>query len=137
MRTEIRLLASCRRTALAICTLAPLAANAAWAGDVQNREDFFGGYTQRIEGVTLGAGNAAASNAASQIINPWPAYSKDRDILTESPRMIGAIRRYQNNWDAKTIKTPSIPQPYDSSGSGGLADADAAPPTSSDPSAGE
>jgi hypothetical protein len=111
MSKEVRLLASCRRSALA-ALIAVLAAGEASAGDeAQTFEDFFGAYTHRIEGVTIGAGDAAASNAASQIINPWPVYSGNRDILSESPRMIGAIRRYQNNSDASSMDPPNLAGP--------------------------
>lgn len=123
--------------------LAALSASDASAGEDQDFEDFFGAYTHRIEGVTVGAGDAAASNAASQIINPWPAYSRDRDIHTESSRMIGAIKRYQSNSGTKSISEPDTPQskaaPDDTAQDGktpAVAPAAATPP-SSDASAGE
>ncbi len=86
-----------------LVVLAVLAAGEASAGEDQDFEDFFGAYRHRIEGVTVGAGDAPASNSAAQIINPWPVYSQDRRILSESQRMIGAIRRYHSNSGAKTL----------------------------------
>jgi hypothetical protein len=93
--------------------LAALTAGEASAGEDQDFEDFFGGYTHRVEGVTVGVGDAAASNTASQIINPWPAYSRDRAIRSESSRMIGAIRRYKANTGGKFLNAPIIPQSRD------------------------
>lgn len=83
--------------------LGMLAAGDASAGEDRDFEDFFGAYTHRIEGVTVGAGDAPASNTAAQIISPWPAYSQDRHILSESQRMIGAIQRYHTNSGAKPL----------------------------------
>ncbi len=106
-------LVSYRRAALfvrALPLLAALAATQASAGDHQDFEDFFGAYKHRIEGVTIGAGDAAESNAASQIINPWPVYSQDRDILTESPRMIGVIKRYYSGGRATAVDVQSVTQ---------------------------
>ena len=37
--------------------------------------------TLRTEGLTLGAGDAIATNSALQIIDPWPAGVEDTDLL--------------------------------------------------------
>jgi hypothetical protein len=143
VRTELRSLGSRRRAAFAGCALALFAALTAGevsAGEDQDFEDFFGGYTHRVEGVTVGVGDAAASNAASQIINPWPAYSRDRAIRSESSRMIGAIRRYQANTGGKFVNAPIVPQSREA-GDGAPDDTAAKPDggiaPSSDVSAGE
>jgi hypothetical protein len=118
--------------------LAVLITGQARAGDNQDREDFFGSYTHRIEGVTVGAGDAAASNAASQIIDPWPAYAHDRRILSNSQRMIGAIQRYRANSGAKPLQVQTNAQPRDGAESGAQDDApDTAKSPSSNVSAGE
>ena len=142
--TDLRSLGSRHRAAFAGCALAVLAALAAGeaaAGEDQDFEDFFGGYTHRVEGVTVGVGDAAASNAASQIINPWPAYSRDRAIRSESSRMIGAIRRYQANTGGKFLNAPIIPQSRDGAEDGPPGDTPAKPnggaAPSSDVSGGE
>ena len=106
-----------------LALLAALISGQARAGDNQDREDYFGSYTHRIEGVTVGAGDASASNAASQIIDPWPAYARDRRILTDSRRMIGAIQRYRANAGAKPIPVPNITEPRDAAGAGTQDDA--------------
>lgn len=90
-------------TALALLML-PSAAHA-W-------DDFFYSwrepYQQRVEGVTIGAGNAAAVNAATHIIDPWPPYVHNRRIPANGARMVGAIVRYQDvkklDEAAKTLK---------------------------------
>jgi hypothetical protein len=118
----------------ALTLLAALAAGEASAGEDQDFEDFFGGYTHRVEGVTVGVGDAAASNAASQIINPWPAYSRDRAIRSESSRMIGAIRRYQANTGGKFVNAPVMPQSRDGAEDGAEGDTAAKPGGGSAPS---
>jgi hypothetical protein len=75
-------------------------ASCAAAGD-QTFEDFFGQYFQRSDTITIGAGNAKEVNAASQILDPWPRYVRDRRIPANGARMTGAIQRYQ---DVKRIK---------------------------------
>jgi hypothetical protein len=110
--------------------LTVLVAGDASAGEDQDFEDLFGAYTHRIEGVTVGAGDAPASNTAAQIINPWPVYSQDRHILSESQRMIGAIRRYHSNSGAKTLNVQNGAQ----AGTGAQDDAAATPDTGTSPS---
>jgi hypothetical protein len=134
--SEFRSLVLCRQAALAVLLAASLVGGAQ-AGEDQDYEDFFGSYSHRVEGVTVGVGDATASNAAAQIINPWPAYSRNRHILSQSERMIGAIRRYQTNSAAKPLDVPKIAP----AGAGAPADAAATPdapaPPSSDGSAGQ
>jgi hypothetical protein len=114
--------------------LAALAVGDASAGEDQDFEDFFGGYSHRVEGVTVGVGDATASNTASQVINPWPAYSRDRAIRSESSRMIGAIRRYQVNTGGKFVNAPIMPQSRDGAGDGAEGDTAAKPGGGSAPS---
>jgi hypothetical protein len=40
--------------------------------------------TLRTEGLTLGAGDAIATNSALQIIDPWPEGVEDTDLLVPS-----------------------------------------------------
>ena len=42
--------------------------------------------TLRTEGLTLGAGDAVATNSALQIIDPWPAGVEDTDINAPADR---------------------------------------------------
>jgi hypothetical protein len=142
VRTRLWSFGWCGPAALA-ALLAGVPAGDARAGGDQDYEDFFGSYSHRIEGVTVGLGDAGASNAASQIINPWPAYSRNRDIHTESTRMIGAIKRYQSNSGGKSITVPDTPQSNAAPDDTGKDDKkptvapDTATPPSSDTSGGE
>ena len=42
--------------------------------------------TLRTEGLTLGAGDAVATNSALQIIDPWPAGVEDTELIVPSDR---------------------------------------------------
>lgn len=53
-------------------------------------------YVQRIDTLSVVSGDARDVNAATQIINPWPLYARDRRIPANGQRMVGAINRYQN-----------------------------------------
>jgi hypothetical protein len=53
-------------------------------------------YYDRRETVSFGAGDASATGAALQTIDPWPPGSENRDFSTNGPRMAGAIERYRN-----------------------------------------
>lgn len=37
--------------------------------------------TRRMDGLTLNAGNAMASNTAMQMVDPWPAGVEDTDLV--------------------------------------------------------
>jgi hypothetical protein len=52
-------------------------------------------YFDRRETVSFGAGDAVATNATLQTVDPWPAGSANRDFKTNGPRMAGAIERYR------------------------------------------
>ena len=54
-------------------------------------------YFDRREGVTLGAGDAVAANAAMQTIDPWPARSGNTNIAFNGQRMQSAVERYRTN----------------------------------------
>ncbi|MBX2806046.1 MAG: pilus assembly protein [Hyphomicrobiales bacterium] len=57
-------------------------------------------YTQR-DTISLGAGDAVATNANAQTIDPWPPHAKDTDIDLEGPRAVVAVDRYQTNTSLK------------------------------------
>ena len=133
VRTRYWSLVSCRRVPLTTPVLvlfAVFAAGEVSAGEDQDFEDFFGAYRHRIEGVTVGVGDAPASNTAAQMIDPWPVYSQDRHIRSESQRMIGAIRRYHSNSGAKTLNVQNGVK----SGAGAKDAAPATPDTDISPS---
>ncbi len=53
-------------------------------------------YAERIDTVTVTSGDAEDVNAATQIIDPWPAYARDRRIPINGQRLVGAVNRYQD-----------------------------------------
>ena len=69
-------------------------------GDARAGDDCFcdamAPYRQRIDGVTVGAGDAKEVNAATQIIDPWPPYAANRRIPGDGKRMVGAVERYRD-----------------------------------------
>lgn len=71
--------------------------------------------------ISLNAGDAIATNAVTQTIDPWPAHAKNTDIDLDGKRAQIAIERYQKN---KTIppqglNTSDVTSQSGSSGQGG------------------
>lgn len=54
-------------------------------------------YLDRRDTIRLSAGDAPAHNRAVQTIDPWPAYSKNRNLSADGKRMMVGIKRYQEN----------------------------------------
>jgi hypothetical protein len=54
-------------------------------------------YYDRRESVTFQAGDAPASNAVAQTIDPWPRAAANRTIATNGERMQRAQERYRTN----------------------------------------
>jgi hypothetical protein len=52
-------------------------------------------YLDRREGVTLNAGNALAANQVTQMVDPWPPDSSNRNIGFNGERMQAAVARYR------------------------------------------
>jgi hypothetical protein len=71
-------------------------------------EAFFGQYFQRVDAVTIGAGDAKQVNSTAEIIDPWPRYVQNRRISANGQRMSGAVNRYQ---DVRKLR--GAPQPID------------------------
>lgn len=57
--------------------------------------------TQRLDGMTIGAGNAIAANTVMQMVDPWPRGVEDTDLRTP------AIRK----WPVPTGATNPAPAP--------------------------
>lgn len=93
------------KTAVAIA-FALVTTGPARAGD-DFLDDWTAQYRQRVEGVTVGAGDAKAANAAAQIIDPWPRNAGNQRIPGNGARMVGAIERYK---DVKKLReaAPSL-----------------------------
>lgn len=54
-------------------------------------------YTDRRDAVSLNGGNAIASNTVTQMVDPWPAASADKNIAFNGQKMQSAVQRYRNN----------------------------------------
>ena len=54
-------------------------------------------YTDRRETVALGGGDATAANEVTQMVDPWPRQSGDKNIAYNGQRMQAAVERYRNN----------------------------------------
>ena len=80
--------------------------SACWAWD----QDPFAMYIQRSDKITLGAGDAKDVNAATHVIDPWPAYVGDRRIPGNGERLSRAVTRY--NQGSYRQPAPPIFSPY-------------------------
>jgi hypothetical protein len=54
-------------------------------------------YLDRRDTIAFHAGDAAASNAAMQMVDPWPRASANRNIPHNGERMAAAAERYRTN----------------------------------------
>jgi hypothetical protein len=72
-----------------LMTCCSVAARADWL------EDIVGIYFQRIDKIESSAGNAAAVNTVTHVIDPWPRLVHNRRIPANGQRMVGGIVRYR------------------------------------------
>lgn len=54
-------------------------------------------YTDRREGIALSSGDAIASDQVTQMVDPWPRASADRNIAFNGQKMQSAVQRYRTN----------------------------------------
>ena len=78
-------------------------------------------YYDRRETVSFHAGDAAASNAAVQIIDPWPRAAADRNVAHDGERMQSAIERYRTNRTTPLMTTSTSSVSYAAPTGGGAA----------------
>jgi hypothetical protein len=52
-------------------------------------------YTDRRETIALGAGDDIAANEATQMVDPWPPNSGDKNIAFNGQKMQSAVERYR------------------------------------------
>lgn len=60
-------------------------------------DDQFADHFAHRDLVTSGAGNANATNAATQTLDPWPKESKNSTINVDGKRLAIGVQRYQAN----------------------------------------
>jgi hypothetical protein len=85
---------------------ATLAGSEAWAWDQNPAPQYF----ERKDTIVSGAGDARDVNAATHIIDPWPAYVGNRRIPANGDRMSRAVERYRTNtpWATPCPITPTF-----------------------------
>lgn len=54
-------------------------------------------YLDRRETISLGGGDSVATNKVSQMVDPWPRASADRNIAFNGEKMETAVERYRTN----------------------------------------
>jgi hypothetical protein len=54
-------------------------------------------YLDRRETISLGGGDSVATNEVTQMVDPWPRDSADRNIAFNGSKMETAIERYRTN----------------------------------------
>ncbi len=54
-------------------------------------------YLDRRDTISLGGGNSVASNEVTQMVDPWPRDSANRNIAYNGARMESAYERYRTN----------------------------------------
>jgi hypothetical protein len=95
-----------------IIAIAVLLSGLAVSGASAWDQDPFAMYVKRSYSITLGAGDAKAVNAATHVIDPWPAYVGDRHIPGNGERLSRAVTRYKQG--SYRQPAPPIFSPYGS-----------------------
>ncbi len=54
-------------------------------------------YLDRRDTISLGGGNAVATDKVTQMVDPWPRDSADRNIAFNGTKMETAVERYRTN----------------------------------------
>jgi len=54
-------------------------------------------YLDRRDTIALSGGNAVATNEISQMVDPWPRASADKNIAFSGAKMESAVERYRTN----------------------------------------
>jgi hypothetical protein len=86
-------------------------------------------YLDRRDTIAKSGGNAVATNMMTQMVDPWPRESADRNIAFNGVRMEGAFERYRNNRviAPRGIGTSSTYQDAGGGGGGGGGQNNSAP----------
>jgi hypothetical protein len=73
------------------------------------------GYWDRRDTIALGAGDAIAGNQVTQMVDPWPPHSGDKNIAFNGEKMQAAVQRYRTD----KVTQPIDPQLLESSNQSG------------------
>ena len=79
------------------------------------RHDDYDSYIDRRDTVALPGGDAVAGNTITQMVDPWPDYSGDRNIAFNGQKMQSAVQRYRTG---KVIQPVDPEQATESNQSG-------------------
>jgi hypothetical protein len=52
-------------------------------------------YLDRTDTITIGAGDAIAANKVTEVVDPWPAASGNKNIAFNGDKMQAAVQRYR------------------------------------------
>jgi hypothetical protein len=75
-------------------------------------------YTDRRDTIALNGGNAVAVNKVTQMVDPWPAVSGDKNIAFNGQKMQSAVQRYRNNQVIPPVGTGTSSSYQQQQGSG-------------------
>jgi hypothetical protein len=100
-----------RRAARLIAGAIAAAGVAVWLAGCSNA-DF---YLDRRDNIALSGGDAVAANTVTQMVDPWPANSGDKNIAFNGEKMQQAVARYRTG---KVIQ-PSDPENFMSNNQSG------------------
>lgn len=84
-------------------------------------------YTDRRETIALSGGDALATDRVTEMVDPWPRYSGDRNIAFNGAKMQSAVQRYRTNQIIQPVGTGTSGS-FSQQSSGGA-------PSQSDPTA--
>jgi hypothetical protein len=101
-----------RAAALVVATAAAVGLGI-WLGGCTQADQ----YLDRREAVSLSAGDAVAANQATQIVDPWPAYSGDKNLAFNGQKMQSAVERYRTGKVAPPVDPMNLESTNDA-GSG-------------------
>jgi hypothetical protein len=62
-------------------------------------------YTDRRDSIALSGGNAVAADKVTQMVDPWPVYSGDKNIAFNGQKMQTAVQRYRTNQIIQPVGT--------------------------------
>jgi hypothetical protein len=69
-------------------------------------------YWAHRDSVGLSSGEAVAANKVTQMVDPWPRYSSDRNIAFNGQRAQGASERYRSNKVTAPVNAVTSSTPY-------------------------
>jgi hypothetical protein len=72
-------------------------------------------YLDRRDSIALGAGDAVAGNAVTQMVDPWPPTSGDKNIAFDGQKMQSAVERYRTD----KVIPPADPEDLESTNQSG------------------